>query len=210
MSNKKDKESQERASRTQLKLVNSGGKRNELQMAADDWWVVNQVGAGKTYKAIADELNLMRPGLNISPEGVRLEVQRCMVEWKRENMENIDAIIGKELVRLEGIEETVYADYERSKNLKAVDYGTLLKRGLTVEEIEEMFQGKIAGDPRYLEVLLHVQKQKLQLLGLNKGNDVKQQTIVAYQFNGMSDEALAKMADGLQDKMFHEMTDDIQ
>lgn len=194
----------EKATRTQLAMVNGNGKRNKIEMEADNWYLVNAIGQGKTYAMVAQELNQMRPGLNITPEGVRLQANRCMVEWKRENMENIDAVIGRELARLEGIEEKVYSDYEKSKNLRAVDYAALLKRGFTLEEIEEIFQGKVAGDPRYLEVLLHVQRQRMNLLGISKGNDVKQQTIVAYQFNGMSDEALAKMADALQDKMYNE------
>lgn len=193
-----------KATRKQLMPVNKGGKRNELELKADDWYVVNAIGQGKTYAQIASELNVMRPGLNITAEGVRLEANRCLIEWKRENLDNIDAIIGKELARLDAIEEKVLTDYEKSKNLRAIDYAALLKRGFTLEEIEDIFDGKVAGDPRYLEVILHVQKQRLKLLGIDKGNDVQQQTIVAYQFNGMSEDALAKMADALQDKMYRE------
>lgn len=180
--------------------VRVGAKRNELQQQMDMWWIVGEVAKGRTYKSIAEELNRKHEGeYELSAEMVRLEVNKCMVEWKRENMQNIDAVIGKELARLEGIEQKVYADYEKSKGLRAVDYAALMKRGMTIEEIDEMFGDRIAGDYHYMEVLLHVQMQKMKLLGIDKGNDVPQTAIVNYNFGSLSEEALLAMADQLQD-----------
>ena len=48
----------------------------------------------------------------------------------------------------------------------------------------------------------------MRLLGINKGNDVASQTIVNYQFNGIGDDALEKMADMLQDSKYKELAEE--
>ena len=96
-------------------------------------------------------------------------------------------------------------DYEKSKTLRPNEYAALMKRGMTVDEIDEMYETRqLGGDPRYVEVLLHLQQQRMRLLGIDKGVDVAQQTIVNYNFGNLSDDALAKMADSLQDTKFEE------
>lgn len=68
-------------------------------------------------------------------------------------------------------------------------------------------RGGLPGDPRYLETLLHLQKQRLDILGIGKGNDIGTQTIVQYQFNGASLDELGKIADLLQDQKSQEIID---
>ena len=97
------------------------------------------------------------------------------------------------------IERKVLEDYEKSKNLRAVEYACMLKRGFTVEEIEAMFEGKMPGNPQYMETLLHLQTQKLKIMGIDKGNDVPTNTIVQYNFGALNEAQLAAMADKLQD-----------
>lgn len=188
-----------KAKRSQL-VVHGGNKRNEIQRDMDMWWIVGEVAKGRTYHDIAMELNSKHSEYHLSDEQVRLDVNRCMVEWKRQNMENIDATIARELARIEKIEAIVMENFEKSKVLRAVDYASLMKRGMSIEEIDEMFASRVPGDPRYLDTLLRVQMQKLKLLGIDKGNDVPQTTIVSYNFGGMSDDALAEIADRLQDQ----------
>ena len=196
-----------KATRSQLKVYGSG-KRTELDKEKDTWYVVGELARGRTYQDIADELNQKNPDYNLNKTTLWRDVEKTLVEWKRENMENIDAFIAKELARLEEIERIVMRDYQKSKTLRPNEYASLMKRGLTVEEIDEIYKEsgrELAGDPRYLETMLHLQKQRMDLLGLGKGNDVAQNTIVQYNFGDTNIEDLAKIADALQDNKFNEV-----
>lgn len=201
----------EKAKRSQL-MVRFGGKRTQLDIEKDMWWAVAEVAKGRTYRDIAEELNSKNEGYNLSHMQVYRDVQNALIEWKRQNMENIDAYIAKDLARLDHIEEIVMANFEKSKLPRPNEYASLMKRGLTMEEIDAMYEerGGMAGDPRFLETLLHVQMQRMKLLGIDKGNDVPQNSIVNYNFGNANMDELANIADMLQDSKLKELTIDNQ
>lgn len=192
----------EKAQRSQL-YVKKGNNHNRclIDREKDAWFAVGELARGKTYRDIAKELN-DRNGYNLSYVQVWHDIEEILVEWKRENMENIDAFIAKELARLEEIEAIVIKNFEKSKLPRPNEYASLMKRGMLPEEIDEMYEerGGMAGDPRYLETLLHLQKQRMDLLGIGHGNDVPQQTIVNYQFNDINLDELASITDRMQDQ----------
>ena len=76
-----------------------------------------------------------------------------------------------------------------------------------MDEIDEMYEarGGMAGDPRYLETLLHLQAQRMKLLGLDKGADVQQNTIINYSFGNAPLDELGRLADALQDRKHDEI-----
>lgn len=191
----------EKAKRSQL-IVHKGNNhnRNRIDREKDAWFAVNELARGKTYREIAQELN-EKNGYNLSHVMVWHDIEEILVEWKRENMSNIDAFIAKELARLEDIEAKVLRNFEKSKLPRPNEYASLMKRGLTPEEIDVMYEerGGMAGDPRYLETLLHLQKQRMDLLGISHGTDVAQNTIVQYNFGNADLGDLAKLTDALQD-----------
>ena len=82
-----------------------------------------------------------------------------------------------------------------------------MKRGYTAEEIDQLYEerGGMAGDPRYLDTLLRLQKQRMDLLGLSHGNDVAQQTVVNYNFADIDINDLSAIADKLQDNKKNEI-----
>lgn len=190
----------ERATRSQL-VVGGQGHRTELDREQDVWFAVAELAKGKSYREIASELT-ERKGYHIAFQQVYKDVQEVLVEWKRENMANIDAYIAKDLARLEEIERIVLQNFEKSKLPRPNEYASLMKRGYTAEEIDQMYEerGGMAGDPRYLETLLHLQRQRMDLLGIGRGNDVPQNTIVQYNFGDAGVEELSKIADALQDQ----------
>ena len=189
----------ERASRSMLE-VPIGAKRNQLDIEKDTWWAVAELAKGKTYREIAKELS-EKNGYNISYVQIWHDINDALIAWKRENLENIDAYIARDLARLEQIEAIVLQNFEKSKLPRPLEYAALMKRGLTMDEIDEMYEerGGMAGDPRYLETLLHLQAQRMRLLGLDKGADVQQNTIINYSFGNASLEELGRLADQLQD-----------
>src|SRR5574344_163405 len=153
----------EKAKRSKL-VVHRGNNhnRNLIDREKDAWFAVGELAKGKTYREITQELN-DKNGYNLSHVQVWHDIEEILVEWKRENMANIDAFIAKELPRPN-------------------EYASLMKRGMLPEEIDYMYEerGGMAGDPRYLETLLHLQKQRMDLMGLSQGTDVAQNTIVQY------------------------------
>ena len=189
----------ERASRSMLE-VPIGAKRNQLDIEKDTWWAVAELAKGKTYREIAKELS-EKNGYSISYVQIWHDINDALIAWKRENLENIDAYIARDLARLEQIEAIVLQNFEKSKLPRPLEYAALMKRGLTMDEIDEMYaaRGGMAGDPRYLETLLHLQAQRMRLLGLDKGADVQQNTIINYSFGNASLEELGRLADQLQD-----------
>ena len=190
----------ERAERHQL-VVGGQGHRTELDREQDVWYAVAELAKGKSYREIASELT-EKKGYHIAFQQVYKDVQEVLVEWKRQNMENIDAYIAKDLARLEEIERIVLQNFEKSKLPRPNEYASLMKRGMTAEEIDDMYEerGGMAGDPRYLETLLHLQRQRMDLLGIGRGNDVPQQTIINYGFNDVDLKDLVGVVDKLQDK----------
>ena len=63
----------------------------------------------------------------------------------------------------------------------------------------------MAGDLRYLGTLLHLQAQRMKLLGLDKGVDVQQNTIINYSFGNAPLDELGRLADALQDRKHDEI-----
>jgi hypothetical protein len=198
-----------RASKAEL-LIPHPNARNILDREKDRWLAVKMVAQGATYQQVADKIHELNPEYTITKEGVRLEVEKALIDWKRENMENIDAYIAKELWRINEIEKIVMKNFEMSKKgFSPKDYAALMKRGMTPDEIDEMYKDReMAGDPHYLDILLNLQTQRMRLLGINKGNDVAQNTIVQYNFNNIGEEALEKMADMLQDSKYKELAEE--
>ena len=195
----------EKASRSMLE-VPIGAKRNQLDIEKDTWYAVAELAKGKTYREIAQELS-EKNGYSISYVQIWHDINDALIEWKRENMANIDAYIARDLARLEQIEAIVLQNFEKSKLPRPLEYSALMKRGFTMDEIDEMYEARdgMAGDPRYLETLLHLQAQRMKLLGLDKGADVQQNTIINYSFGNAPLDELGRLADALQDKKHDEL-----
>lgn len=187
-----------RIHRASLQRTLGNHVRNELDKEKDTWREVQLIAMGKTYGEVAEIMmeENKAEGYRISGEMVRLDVEKALVDWKRANMANIDAYIAKDLYRIEQIEKIVLEDYEKTKHfLSPHEYAVLMKRGMSMEEIDAWFEThEKGGNPAYLDTLLHLQMQRMRLLGIDKGNDVVQNTQVNYNFGNLDDKALAKLA----------------
>lgn len=191
-------------------MVATYNSRNLLDREKDRWICVQLVAQGATYAEVAEKLHELNPQYNVPADAIRDEVEKALIDWKRDNMDKIDLYITKEVIRLEELEKEVMRNFELSrKSFRPQDYAALMKRGLTPDEIDDIYKDReLAGDPRYLDVILNIQKQRMRLLGITKGNDVAQQTIVNYNFGEISDDALARMADSLQDTKYTQIIDE--
>lgn len=202
----------ERATNKQLR-VRAGAKRNELDLAKDTFWIVGEVAKGRTYRDVAEELNKMN-GYQLDVKTVWRDVERAMVEWKRMNMDNIDALMAKECARIEYIEGEVRKNLELSKKPRPNEVAQLMKCGYTKEEIDAMYdpaQGgqELPGDPRFFDTLLRLQYQRLKLFGLDRGNDSPTRlSINQYNFNTTDLSQLTSLATQMQDRKREELVDE--
>lgn len=175
--------------------------RNMLDSSKDMWFIMREVAKGRTYADIAEWLTELN-GYKVQAGGVYTAVRRAMLEWKRDNLKNIDGFIACELGKLEELEAKVLADYERSRVPKPQEYAALLKQGMTLEEIDAWYEkkGGYAGDPTYLDKLLSLQQRRMKMLGIDAGNDVPQTTIVNYGFDIKDLGELSAIVGNMQDR----------
>lgn len=206
---KMEKEQPDRGISSKYMLKKPGATRTNLQREADVWWMVKQVANGRTYREVAEELSKTSP-YKLDVSTICRDLESVLVEWKRENMSCIDGFIAQKLAEIEEIKAKVMRDYEHSKTLRPKEYAAMMRRGFTIDEVDELYtetdeNGKLkrplAGDPRYLEVYLRMIEKEMKLLGIDSGNDVAQQTIINYSFNNVDMSELADIADKLQDAM---------
>ena len=132
----KEEQIPEKATKEQL-IVGGQGHRTELDREQDVWFAVAELAKGRTYREIAQMIS-EKKGYHLAHQQVYKDIQEVLIEWKRENMQNIDAFIAREVARLEEIERRVLSDYEKSKLPRPNEYAALMKRGYSPEEIDEI------------------------------------------------------------------------
>lgn len=132
--------------------------------------------------------------------------RESLERWKAENIGAVDDMVSRELMKLDNLEEVIVRDYENSKRtLKPMEYAALMARGLSMDEIDECFASRpMSGDARYLDTLLRISMNKMRLIGVVGRVDKRKQSVVQYNFNGMSDEEIKGIVDKLQDVKYGE------
>ena len=121
----KEEQIPEKATKEQL-IVGGQGHRTELDREQDVWFAVAELAKGRTYREIAQMIS-EKKGYHLAHQQVYKDIQEVLIEWKRENMQNIDAFIAREVARLEEIERRVLSDYEKFLTQINEDYNNALK-----------------------------------------------------------------------------------
>lgn len=139
----------------------AGEKRTRAQRLADREKIAGLLLKAWTVPMIARELKLSEATIN-------REKRILTEEWKQAAVEDIAAIKARELRKLDDLELEARAEWERSKQAyqKKVVEDVVNRKSDTgrnvkakVETIEQF------GDPRYLGILLEIQKRRASLLG---------------------------------------------
>lgn len=94
----KEEQIPEKATKEQL-IVGGQGHRTELDREQDVWFAVAELAKGRTYREIAQMIS-EKKGYHLAHQQVYKDIQEVLIEWKRENMQNIDAFIAREVARL--------------------------------------------------------------------------------------------------------------
>ena len=201
-----------------------GNKRTKEQQQYDVAFCANLFLRGYTYREIADALNadLKRRGIDytIAHTMVYYDMQKLLIEWKRERMDNIDDYVTQELRKLDKMEVELWEAWEKSKTGKErVKNRTSAnpRKVLTEEEkttdwygYDETTNETSAGNPRFLDLLLNVQQRRAKMLGFdapvkieipgyNAGTDDDKPK---YDVKAIPDDMLFALADKLQSAEF--------
>lgn len=197
-------------------------KRTEEQREHDLLFCSDLFLRGYTYREITAKLNEHwknegAEDYSVSMSMVYYDMKQCLIEWKTSRMDNIDEYIGKELQKLDLIELEAWGAWEKSKNGKTRNKsrtpGSRRARPNrdenetyeTVHGYDEETTEDSAGNPRFLELVLSTMQRRAKLLGFDAPISIEETKVSEepkrrYNFEGVADDDLCKVADALQAK----------
>lgn len=147
-------------------------KRTKEQIEFDRAFCADLFLRGYTYRDIADRLNadLEKRKLNyrLTMPMVYYDIQQLLIAWKRDQLESIDQYITAELQKLDKMETEAWHAWDLSKQSKKKNRtkkggNGLMGRQIMTEEATET----TSGNPRYLDLLLHIQQRRAKMLGFD-------------------------------------------
>lgn len=155
-------------------------KRSEEQRIYDIRFCSDLFLRGYSYREIADALNrdlsARGMGYTITFQMVYYDLRQCLIEWKRERLDNIDDYVTQELRKLDKMEVELWEAWERSKTGKLREKNRQNAKPRKVLEdgdnpeyygYEETTTETSAGNPRFLDLLLNVQQRRAKMLGFD-------------------------------------------
>lgn len=192
--------------------VGNGKKRNVEQRERDIVFCTELFLKGYTYKEIAAELNvfLKKQGIDyqISYISVYNDLKKVMIEWKREQLNNINEYIVHELRKLDKMEATAWKGWEDSKIRKSKVVhrkpGKLDSDESDGFGYDQLNEETTAGNPKFLDILLDIQRRRAKMLGFDAPTKIEVPGYnaadkPAYDVNAIPEDMLFKLADVLQD-----------
>lgn len=192
-----------------FKGKNSYKKRIPAQRQDDITFCTRLFLRGVALRKIAEELNkrnaVLGRGYTVTWVSVWQDLRAIMVEWKREHMNTIEEYVLIELKKLDAIEVEAWEAWEKSKTVKERKKMKPAMDGDNALDCVELVEETTAGDPRFLDMLLNVQRRRAKLLGLDaptridlvkKKNETEDPS---YSVKSLPQELLFAVADKLQE-----------
>lgn len=154
-------------------------KRTTEQRETDFVFCSDLFLRGHTYREISSRLNEHNAksgrAYTITAQAIYKDMQKLLIEWKKERMTNIDDYVTQELRKLDKMEVELWNAWEESKTGKRREKNRTSakpRKVLTEEEKTADYYGydetateSSAGNPRFLDLLLNVQQRRAKLLG---------------------------------------------
>ena len=198
-------------------------KRTTEQRETDILFCSDLFLKGYTYREIARMLNKANAEAGrqytISFQRIYKDMEMCLIEWKRERMQNIDDYVTQELRKLDRMEVVLWNAWEESRTGKKREKKRKSNRPFKVLDSKDPddFYGydesqteTSAGNPKFMDLLLDVQQRRAKLLGYDapvklditprNNNDDGEN----YDIGAVPDELLFAVVDKLQDAKFIE------
>lgn len=201
-------------------------KRTEEQRMYDMAFCANLFLRAYSYREIANALNadIKKRGADyeITFQMVYYDMQKLLIEWKRERIDTIDEYITQELRKLDKMEVELWNAWEVSKGGKVREKkrtSSKSRKVLTEDEkasdwygYNETMNETSSGNPRYFDLLLNVQQRRAKLLGYDAPVKVEMQGVnihesdekEKYNINGLPDELLYAVVDNIQNAKYIE------
>ncbi len=195
-------------------------KRSEEQRIYDIRFCSDLFLRGYSYREIADALNrdlsARGMGYTITFQMVYYDLQQCLIEWKRERLDNIDEYVTQELRKLDKMEQQAWEAWEASKTGKMrtkekTNKGRPIKTDAEDGDPEyygynETATETSAGNPRFLDLLLNIQQRRAKMLGFDAPvkieipgyNATTDDDKPKYDVKAIPDDMLFALADKLQ------------
>ena len=195
-------------------------KRSEEQRIYDIRFCSDLFLRGYSYREIADALNrdlsARGMGYTITFQMVYYDLQQCLIEWKRERLDNIDEKVTQELRKLDKMEQQAWEAWEASKTGKMrtkerTNKGRPIKTDAEDSDPEyygynETATETSAGNPRFLDLLLNIQQRRAKMLGFDAPvkieipgyNATTDDDKPKYDVKAIPDDLLFALADKLQ------------
>jgi len=162
-------------------------KRSKDRIIRDRKRVSELVLQGYHHQQIADILE-KETGLKLSRSTIRADVDVIRKDWMEERRDNYDALMNQELARCDSTEKELWRGWRASCNGTEKKIISEIAKQLEEEEgdLELVVKGVTtvletaggAGDPRYFDKIISVQKERRRLLGLyapaRLGIDIRQ------------------------------------
>ena len=205
-------------------------KRTEEQRAFDIAFCSNLFLRGYAYREITEQLNAelskRKAGYKISLSMVYYDLQQCLIEWKRERMDNIDDYVTQELKKLDRIEVELWEAWENSKTGKLREKNRKhpgRPRKVLDENDDPEYYGyeettteTSAGNPRFLDLLLNVQQRRAKLLGFDAPVKIEipgvhtptESDTPKYDVKAIPEDLLFAVADKLQTAEFNKIMEE--
>jgi hypothetical protein len=134
-------------------------KRNFLSREKDFLEIARMYCQGVPQSDIAKKLGLTQ-------QQISYDLQSLRKEWQTQRTKHFDALLDKELVRLDTLEREAWQAWENSKRPKETRK-IRTTTGTQSSDMNEIQQKETVGDPRFLTVVENCIQTRLRLLGLN-------------------------------------------
>jgi len=151
----------------------TGRKRNDEQMKADEVFITELYLKGYSYRKIADAIkNDKEKSYTISYVSVGKVVKKIVAQWKEESKDNIEDWVNLELQKIANLEQQYWEQWEESKisyKRKSTKEG---RNSLGPYKEKREDEVKMIGDPRYLQGVERCIQKRCDLLGLDKPKEL--------------------------------------
>ncbi len=175
-------------------------KRSKDQIIRDRKRVSELILQGYTHQQVADTL-AEETGLQLSRSTIRADVEVIRRDWLEERRDNYDLLINQELSRCNSTETELWKAWRLSCNVSEKkiinEVAKQLEDGqddleLVVAKVTTILDSKGgAGDPRFFDKIISVQKERRRLLGLyapaRLGIDIRQKNEIVIKGYAVKD-----------------------
>jgi hypothetical protein len=175
-------------------------KRTKDQIKRDRMRVSELMLQGYSHQDIADTLE-RETGIKLSRRTITADVSIIRKDWLAERRDNYDMLVNRELARCDTTEKTIWEAWRASCSGSERKIVEEIAQQLSDEEEDiELAINKVttimdtkgkAGDPRFLDKILQVQRERRRLLGLyapaRLGIDIRQKNELVIKGYGVKD-----------------------